>query len=110
MFNFIKKYRSRFRNKYLSIDIHSKGTIESKAKHLKLRAVWSDKDRFQSLLVIRENAKLEVLNKFRIYSGAKIYINKNAHLKLGSGYINHNLNLSCFSKIEIGENVAISEN
>ncbi|WP_271425132.1 acyltransferase [Aequorivita sinensis] len=40
----------------------------------------------------------------------KIYINKNAHLKLGSSFINHNLKLSYFSMIEIGENVAISEN
>jgi acetyltransferase-like isoleucine patch superfamily enzyme len=39
-----------------------------------------------------------------------VYVNRNAILSLGSGYINHNLNLSCFNKIEIGEGVAISEN
>src|SRR5690606_32622400 len=48
--------------------------------------------------------------KFRIYSGSKIYINKGATLILNGGYINHNLNLSCFKKIEIGTGVAISEN
>jgi acetyltransferase-like isoleucine patch superfamily enzyme len=29
---------------------------------------------------------------------------------LGRGYINHNCNISCFQKIEIGYDVAISEN
>ena len=31
-------------------------------------------------------------------------------MELGSGYINHNLNLSCFEKITIGNGVVISEN
>ena len=29
---------------------------------------------------------------------------------LGSGYLNNNLNLSCFERIEIGNDVAIAEN
>ena len=57
-----------------------------------------------------ENAKLYVSGGFDIYTGAQIYINNNAVLKLGSGYINSNLNLSSFESIEIGECVAISEN
>jgi acetyltransferase-like isoleucine patch superfamily enzyme len=73
-------------------------------------AVWAKNDPFSSLMVLRDNSKLTVKNKFRILSGSKIYINKGAQLTLGSGYINHNLNLSCFQHIEIGEGVAISEN
>jgi acetyltransferase-like isoleucine patch superfamily enzyme len=57
-----------------------------------------------------KNSEISVYKTFTIYSGARIYINENSILKLGSGYINNNLNLSCFEKIEIGENVAISEN
>jgi len=94
----------------VSIDIHKSSTIDILNEKLKLGATWSDSDPFKTLLVVRENAILKVKEKFRIYSGAKIYINKNAQLILGSGYINHNLNLSCFNKIEIGDNVAISEN
>ena len=56
------------------------------------------------------NATLDVNGTFDIYSGAKIYINKNATLSLGGGYINNNLNISCFEQIEIGEGVVISEN
>jgi acetyltransferase-like isoleucine patch superfamily enzyme len=37
-------------------------------------------------------------------------VNPGAVLKLGSGYINFNLNLHCFNKITIGEDVAIADN
>ena len=77
---------------------------------LKIGEVWDKADPFNSLFCVRDNAEVHVNNNFRIYSGAKVYVNRNAVLSLGSGYINHNLNLSCFSKIEIGEGVAISEN
>lgn len=45
-----------------------------------------------------------------MYSGSRVSIEKNACLILGSGFSNHNLNLSCFNKIEIGTNVIISDN
>lgn len=101
-------YRQFLKRNYIRYDISS----DSKTDILKLNfgTKWSQKDTNASLLVVRENAKLNVLDKFRIYSGAKIYVNKGAILSLGSGYINHNLNLSCFYQIEIGHNVAISEN
>lgn len=57
-----------------------------------------------------EHSSLKVIGKFSIYSGARISINNNASLSLGSGYINHNCNIACFNKIEIGEDVAIAEN
>jgi acetyltransferase-like isoleucine patch superfamily enzyme len=73
-------------------------------------ASWVINDPFPSILSIAENASLIVKDTFYIYSGSKIYINPNARLELGSGYINSNLNLSCFKSIVIGKNVAISEN
>jgi len=71
---------------------------------------WVRKEPFVGLLYMGENSELSINKTFTVYSGAKIYINKNSLLKLGSGYVNNSLNLSCFEKIEIGENVAISEN
>lgn len=71
---------------------------------------WVRKEPFVSLLFMGKNSELSINKTFTIYSGARIYINENSILKLGSGYINNNLNLSCFESIEIGENVAISEN
>ncbi len=63
-----------------------------------------------SQLVLRSGARLKVRDKFKIYSGHSIWVNHNACLYLGSGYINNNLRLSCFKRINIGKNVAISEN
>lgn len=73
-------------------------------------AKWTKKDPFPSILAMHENSKLVVLGDFSIYSGSRVYINNGASLILGSGYINNNFNLSCFERIEIGNEVAISEN
>lgn len=78
--------------------------------YFELNKKWSPADPFQSLLFLGDNAKIVVHKTFDVYTGSKIYVNNNATLILGSGYINHNLNLSCFEKIEIGYDVAISEN
>lgn len=77
---------------------------------LELNKKWSKKDPFQTLLCMGDNAKLSLNGSFAIFSGARIYINKNAQLLLGSGYINHGLTLSVFESVTIGNNVAISEN
>ena len=81
-----------------------------KKGRLTLNAKWDKCDPFPSMLVMAEDAHLCVENSFDIYSGSKIYVNKGATLMLGGGYINHNLNLSCFESITIGQGVAISEN
>ncbi len=70
---------------------------------------WLKNDPATSILSIAKGAKLEIKNNFKIFSGALVYVNKNATLVLGSGYINNNLTLHCFTLIEIGEDVAISE-
>lgn len=77
---------------------------------LEINKKWSKNDPFPSVLVLREHAKVNVFGHFRIYSGARIYVNKNAVLNLGGGYINNDLTLSCFERIDIGHGVAISEN
>ncbi|MBW7869304.1 MAG: acyltransferase [Brumimicrobium sp.] len=50
------------------------------------------------------------MDNFRIYSPTRIVVNENARLILGSGFINNYVNINCVEKIEIGYNVAISEN
>jgi len=55
-------------------------------------------------------ARLTVKGKFSILSGSRVRILENAHLILGSGYINYNLMLVCHKKIQIGENVCIGPN
>jgi acetyltransferase-like isoleucine patch superfamily enzyme len=75
-----------------------------------LNTYWHKKDPFPASLVILENGQLKVKGIFSIYSGAKIFVSSNATLILGSGFINHFLNLSCYQRIEIGHDVCISEN
>ena len=70
----------------------------------------NNKDSFNSVLALGNNSKITVDYNFAIYSGSRIYVNNGAELYLGSGYINHNVNLSCYNKIEIGHDVAIAEN
>ncbi len=70
---------------------------------------WTKQNPFSSLLFMADNSVLKVRGTFDIYSGATIYINKGAELILGGGYINNNVNISCFESIEIGKNVVVSE-
>jgi acetyltransferase-like isoleucine patch superfamily enzyme len=70
---------------------------------------WTNKAVFPSVLKLRSHAKLIVNGTFSIYDHSTIYINDNAVLEVGSGYINSRANISCFHKITIGENVVISE-
>lgn len=92
------------------VDIHPKARINPQMGRCSINRKWTSVDPFKSLIYMGCNSKLTIHDSFDIYSGAKIYINDNAHLELGSGYINHNLNLSCFQSIKIGLNVVISEN
>lgn len=77
---------------------------------LEFNCAWTKAKVYPGVLTLGRNAQLKVSSHFKIYAGAKVYINKNAVLSLGSGYINERLNLACYQRIEIGEDVAIAEN
>lgn len=70
---------------------------------------WTDKAIYPSVLKLRTNSKVIVNGSFSIYDNSAIYVNDNATLELGSGYINSRAHISCFDKISIGDNVVISE-
>jgi acetyltransferase-like isoleucine patch superfamily enzyme len=77
---------------------------------LHLGMIFPKSSYFQSSLTLRKNSKLIIEGDFTFYSGFRISVNEGAILKLGSGYVNYNANIACFSRIDIGNNVAISEN
>jgi acetyltransferase-like isoleucine patch superfamily enzyme len=117
--NFVKKLQIKVRRKLYGNIVFHRNTSFHKSKSSKILAEnglleinkkWCKADPFPTLLVLREHATLQVNGTFAIYSGARIYVNEYATLSLGSGYVNTDLNLSCFEKIEIGHDVAISEN
>ena len=112
-FKLIWKYKVKgyvYLQKKSFINLDSSSKIRVKSGAFVFNKTWSKKDPFPSLLFMGKNANLVVNDNFSIFSGSKVYINENATLKLGKGYINSNLNLNCFDSIEIGYNVVISEN
>jgi acetyltransferase-like isoleucine patch superfamily enzyme len=110
----IKSIREKKGNSYRQgncyIELAETGHIAvEENRQLLLHCSWLKEDPFTTVLAIKEQASLRVKSNFKIYSGAEIYINQNATLILGSGYINNHVNLHCFGRIEIGEDVAIAD-
>lgn len=93
---------------YIELANDSRMVIDSKAV-FHFNCSWLKADPLHSILAIRENASLTVRSNFKIYTGSEIYVNKDASLVLGSGYINNHTTIHCFERIEIGEEVAIAD-
>jgi acetyltransferase-like isoleucine patch superfamily enzyme len=98
-------------NHHTSLLLAKTGVLQvPKGAKFHFNQYWHQKDYFPGWLAVHEQAELQVTGDFTIYSGARVSVNAQARLVLGSGYINHGLNLNCFTSIEIGDDVAISEN
>lgn len=95
----------------ISVNIDKSSRIQFvNNSHLYLNKPMRKSEPFVGMLEMYKNTILTVNNSFTIHSGAHIIIAEGAQLNLGSGYINRNCKIKCFSKIEIGNDVAISEN
>jgi acetyltransferase-like isoleucine patch superfamily enzyme len=92
------------------LDIRKKAKILIKNGYFHFNIKFSQQDPLPGLLVVKEHAQLIVEDTFSIYSGAKISVEENAILTLGSGYISNSCQIVCFEKITIGKRVSISEN
>ena len=57
-----------------------------------------------------ENAQFKTENSVSIGTGCQITVEKNAILNIRGGFINRDTKIYCFKNINIGNNVAISEN
>jgi hypothetical protein len=65
-----------------------------------LLGISFDKCNYQfSTLKIDDYGKLIIKGNFTINTGCFVSIAKNATLELGSGYINNNVNISCYSEL-----------
>lgn len=92
------------------VNIAPSARITVKQGSLTINNKWTPNDPFPTDFSMGENARLLVGNSFHIYSGARIYLDNNATLSLGSGYINNNATINCFESIKIGNSVAIGNN
>ena len=81
-------------------------------KYLNFNRQWDIQRMLRNKMVgslyVAKSASLEV-DAFDVYAGSRINVNAGAKLSLGSGYINHDCVIDCFSSISIGHEVAISE-
>lgn len=75
---------------------------------LELGCKWPGLRYFPSEFKLAENAKLTVEGHFYLMTGCHLAVNEGATLTLGSGYINNNASIDCFTSITIGHGVAIS--
>lgn len=96
--------------KYGYFKIHKTAKINIQKGQFYFNKPFNVFEPFPSLLEMQENSILDIKNGFKVCPGCHIIVAKKATLKLGSGYINRNSKIKCFNTIEIGEDVAISEN
>ena len=91
--------------------------ISPKAKvevdnHFRFNMQWDDtrilENKLAGSLYVAKDASLKV-NSFDCYSGCRISVNEGAALSLGTGYMNYGCVIECFQRIDIGNDVAISE-
>lgn len=75
---------------------------------LELGCKWPGLRYFPSEFKLAENAHLSIKGHFYLMTGCHLAVNDGAKLTLGSGYINNNATIDCFSSITIGHGVAIS--
>lgn len=64
----------------------------------------------EALVTLEKNAVLQVFGKFQCYYGCDLLIKDGAKVILHDGYANHNVEIRCENRIEIGKNVAIANN
>jgi acetyltransferase-like isoleucine patch superfamily enzyme len=85
--------------------------ITTKSGKLLIGKKWNNISRYiQSDFKICDNATLEINGNMSIFGGCSIDICPGGTLSLGKGYINHGVRIVVYSRIQIGNNVAISEN
>lgn len=83
-----------------------------KIKKLVFNQQWDDirikNNLIPGQLYISDNADVMICN-VTFYSGSRLTINKGASFIFKSGYVNYESVIDCCNRIEIGENVIISE-
>lgn len=81
-------------------------------KYLNFNRQWDGQRTLRNKMVgslyVAKGATLEA-EAFDVYAGGRINVNAGAKLSLGSGYMNHDCVIDCFSSITIGYGVVISE-
>lgn len=62
----------------------------------------------ETRLLVEENGTFEINKSFTMYAGSYIRVIKNGHLEINGGFINEGVEITCASKITIGEGATIA--
>lgn len=62
----------------------------------------------ETRILVEENGKIDISDKFKIYAGSYIRVVKNGHLILDGGFINEGVEITCASTIRIGQGCTIA--
>jgi len=117
MRNLINKYKfNHTKSKFICYNPFTKTISKSAKIDIKERFVmnkhWVDEtdlvNTIPGMLRLANNSKL-IVDNFIVYAGSQISVSSNAELIIGSGYMNKNSCIRCYKRIEIGQNVKISE-
>lgn len=91
--------------------VHPKAVVEID-KYLNFNRQWDNermlRNKMTGSFFLANEAILKV-DAFDVYAGCRINVNQGAKLTLGSGYMNFDCVIDCFSSITIGHDVVISE-
>jgi acetyltransferase-like isoleucine patch superfamily enzyme len=91
--------------------VHRKAVVEVE-QYLNFNRQWDNERMLRNKMVgslyVAKDATLRV-DAFDVYAGSRITVNQGARLSLGSGYMNHDCVIDCFTSITIGQGVVISE-
>lgn len=93
--------------KYCSIFLSKSAKVIVRSGYFNLGNKRNPASKLETRLMVEDNAVLEVTGRLNIVSGADIQLFKNAHLKIGSGSCNQNLQIVCGDSITIGDDIHI---
>lgn len=68
---------------------------------------WPDGYSSPTRLIVQLGGRCTVDGVFLVFTGSSVIVGPHARLRLGSGYINNAVTISCFSDIRIGHDAAI---
>lgn len=91
--------------------VHPKAVVKISG-YLNFNRQWDNErmlcNKMAGSLFVANEATL-IVDAFDVYAGSRINVNLGAKLILGSGCLNHDCVIDCFSSISIGHNVVVSE-
>jgi acetyltransferase-like isoleucine patch superfamily enzyme/coenzyme F420-reducing hydrogenase beta subunit len=92
---------------YCRLDIHKTARLFIKGSFtVGVKQVASSHK--ETRLLLEENAKMTVNGNYTVYADSYIRIIKNGELVLNSGFVNEGVQITCASKISVGEGCAIA--